>query len=93
MNLLRGTGFQGSGKGVAKEFDWASRNCPMLGKATRKKNCTGYTTDNGIYKSLFTSFSELAERKNTPVTPLPLIDNDTVKVPPVTIQKDGMGLS
>ena len=93
MNYLRGTGFEGSGKGVAEEFDWASWNCPILGKTTTKKNCTGYTNDNGIYKSLFTSFLELAGRKNTPVTPLPLIDNDTVQVLPLTIQKDGMGLS
>ena len=35
---------------------------------------------------------ELAGRKNTPVRPLPLIDNDIVQVLPVTIQKDGMGL-
>lgn len=33
---------------------------------------------------------ELAGSKNTPVTPL--IDNDTVRVVPVTIQKDGMAL-
>ena len=44
-----------------------------------------------MHKSLFTSFLELAGRTNTPVTPLPLIDNDT-QVLPVTIQKDGMGL-
>lgn len=33
---------------------------------------------------------ELLGRENTPVTPL--IDNDTVEVVPVTIQKDGMAL-
>ena len=37
-----------------------------------------------MHKSLFTSFLELAGRKNTPVTPLPLIDNDTVQVLPGT---------
>jgi len=78
---------------VAKEFDRVSWKWPMPGKTTRKKNCTGYTTDNGIHKSLFTSFLKLAGRKSTPVTPLPLIDNETVQVLPVTIQKDGMGLS
>ena len=93
MNLLRGPGFLGSGKGVAKAFDWPSWNWPIPGKTTRKKNCTGYTTDNGIHKSLFTSFLDLAGRKNIPVRPLPLIDNDTVQVLPVTIQKAGMGLS
>ena len=45
-----------------------------------------------MHKSLFTSFLELAGRKNTPVTPLPLIDNDTVQVLPGTTQKDGMSL-
>ena len=44
-----------------------------------------------MHKSLFSSFLELAGRTNTPVTPLPLIDNDT-QVLPVTIQKDRMGL-
>lgn len=34
---------------------------------------------------------ELAGRENTPVTPL--IDNDTVRVVPVTIQKYGMALT
>ena len=53
-------------------------------------NCTGYTTDNGISKSLLTSFLELTGRENTHVAPL--IDNDTVRVVPVTIQKDGMAL-
>ena len=43
-------------------------------------------------QSLFTSFLELGGGKNTPVIPLPLIDNDTVQVLPVTIQEDGMGL-
>ena len=36
MNLLRGTRFLGSGKGVAKEFDCASWNWPTPGKTTRK---------------------------------------------------------
>ena len=44
-----------------------------------------------MQKSLLTSFLELAGRTNTPVTPLPLIYNDT-QVLPVTIQKDGTGL-
>lgn len=55
MNLLRGPGFLGSGKGGEKEFDWASWNWPIPRKTTGKKNCTGYTTDNGIHKSLLTS--------------------------------------
>ena len=70
MNPLRGTGFLGSGKGWAKEFDWASLKWPILRLATRKKNCSGYTTDNGIHKSLLISFLELAGQENTPVTPV-----------------------
>ena len=90
MNLLRGPGFLGTGKGGAKKFDWTSWNWPFPGRTTRKKNCTGYTTDNGIHKCLLTSFLELAGRENSPVTPL--IDNETVRVIPVAIQKDGMAL-
>ena len=36
LNILRGTGFLGAGKGVAKEFDWGSWNWPVPGKTTRK---------------------------------------------------------
>lgn len=39
---------------------------------------------------LLTSFLELAGRENTPV--IPLIDNGTVRIVPVTIQKEGMAL-
>ncbi len=78
MNLLRGPGFLGTGKGGQKKFDWTSWNWPIPGKTTRKKKCTGYTTENGVHKNLLKSFLELAGSENSPVTPL--IDNEIVKV-------------
>ena len=90
MNLLRGPGFLGTGKGGTKTFNWASWNWPLPGKTTRKKHCTGYTNDSGIHKNLLRSFLELAGTENTQI--VPLVDNDTVRVVPVTIQKDGMAL-
>ena len=47
-------------------------------------------TDSGIHKNLLRSFLELAGTENTQI--VPLVDNDTVRVVPVTIQKDGMAL-
>ena len=90
INLLRGPGFLGTGKGGQKTFDWASWNWPLPGKTTRKRNSTGYTTDSEIHQNLLQSFLELANEKDSGVTPL--IDNDTVKIIPIALKKDGMAL-
>ena len=90
INLLRGPGFLGTRKGGEKVFDWESWNWPLPGKMTRKKNCTGYTTDSGLHKNLLQSFLELANEENSGV--IPLVDNDTVKVIPIALKKDGMAL-
>lgn len=90
INLLRGPGFVGTGKGGTKTFDWSSWNWPLPGKSTRKKNCTGYTTDSGLHKNLLQSFLKLASAENSDI--LPLVDNPTVKVVPIALKKDGMAL-
>ena len=90
INLLRGPGFLGTGKGGTKTFDWSSWNWPLPGKTTRKKSCTGYTTDSGIHKNLLQSFLELAKEKKSGV--ISLVDNETVKVIPIALKKDGMSL-
>ena len=78
----------GNGKGGEKVFDWASWNWPLPEKSTTKKNCTGYTTDSGLHKNLLQSFLELANDENSGV--IRLVDNDIVKVIPITLKKDGM---
>ena len=90
INLLRGPGFLGTGKGGVKLFDWSLWNWPLPGKTTRKKKCTGYTTDNGLHKNLLQSILELANEEQSGV--VPLMDNDTVKVIPIALKKDGMAL-
>ena len=60
INLLRGPGFLGTGKGGAKQFDWKSWNWPLPGRTTRLKN-TGYVTNSGIHKTLLLSFLRLCE--------------------------------
>ena len=70
MNLLRGPGFLGTGKGGQKEFDWTSWNCPIVGKTTRKKKCTGYTTDRTL--------QDLFEEEKIHVTVDPCLSASTV---------------
>ena len=88
INLLRGPGHLNQGKGGIKTFNWANWNWPLPGRTTRKKNCSGYTTDDGIHSYLLSSFLKLASSADSKVAPLH--EDDLVKVIPVFIAKDAM---
>lgn len=89
MNLLRGAGFHGQQKGGTFEFKWKNWNLPFVpSKSTRSKDKAGYTTKNGIIKSLLISYLLLAQLEESGVQPL--IDNPNLRVIPVCLATDGM---
>ena len=90
LNLLRGPGFLGTGKGGKKQFDWTTWNWPLPGKTTRRKNTRGYTTDSGLHKPLVQSFLSMADQNESMITPL--IDTNTVRIIPTCISQDGMSI-
>ncbi|CAG2235332.1 unnamed protein product [Mytilus edulis] len=90
LNILRGPGFLGTGKGGIKHFDWKSWNLPLPSHFARHKNVSGYTTENGIHCNLLRSFLEICAQEDSVVTSL--LNNGYTKVIPVAMQKDGMAL-
>lgn len=91
MNLLRGAGFHGQQKGGTFEFKWENWNLPFVpSKSTRSKDKAGYTTKNGIIKSLLISYLLLAQLEESGVQPL--IDNPNLRVIPVCLATDGMSI-
>ena len=90
MNLLRGPGFTGTGRGGRKSFDWSSWNFPIPSYTTRKKNSGSYTTESGIHKHMLAAFMTLCSVRGTPVHHL--VDTDSLCVIPVSLQRDGMQL-
>lgn len=75
---------------VVRRFLTGHRGTGHCPGSTRKKNCTGYTTDSGLHKNLLQRFLKLANDKNSGV--IPLVNNDTVKVIPIALKKGGMAL-
>lgn len=88
VNLLRGSGHFGQGRGGIKSFAWQNWNWPLPGRATRKKNLPGYTTDDGVHSYLLESILKLASAQDCKITPL--YEDKIVKVIPVFIAKDAM---
>lgn len=91
MNLLRGPGFSGQKSGGKFTFDWKNWNFPFIpGKTTRAKCKGGYTTRNGIQKSLLESFPLIASSEESTVCPI--ISQSSLKLIPVSYATDGMSL-
>lgn len=91
MNLLRGAGFHGQQKGGTFEFKWENWNLPFVpSKSTRSKEKAGYTTKDGIIKSLLISYLLLAQLEESGVHPL--IDQPHLRVIPVCLATDGMSI-
>lgn len=88
LNLLRGPGHLGEGRGGSKSFDWKTWNLPLPAAPTRKKNSRAYTTKCGTHKHLLRAFLELAKKLQLPA----FIDNPSVYVIPVVAMGDGMQL-
>ena len=91
MNLLRGPGFTGQKSGGKFSFDWKFWNCPfIMGRTTRVKYKGGYTTRDGIQKSLSEAFLLIATSEETLVCPI--ICQPSLKVIPVSFASDGISL-
>ena len=91
MNLLQGPGHLYQGRGGTFEFNWKDWNFPFVpSKTTRDKNTTGYTTKNGIIKSLLVAYLLLAQLKESNVKPI--LENPTIFLIPCTLVTDGLSL-
>jgi len=91
MNLLHGAGFDGKQKGGTFNFNWENWNLPFVpSKSTRSKDKAGYTTKDGIIKSLLISYLLLAQLEESGVQPL--IDQPHLRVIPVCLATDGMSI-
>ena len=91
MNLLRGPGHLNQGRGGTFEFNWKDWNFPFVpSKTTRDKNKAGYTTRNGIIKSLLVAYLLLAQLKESHVKPI--LENPTIFLIPCTLATDGLSL-
>jgi len=91
MNLLRGPGFKGQKKGGTYEFRWSDWNLPFVpSKKTRGKDKAGYTTKDGIIKSLLVSYLLIAKLEESGV--IPLIEQPHLRIIPVILATDGMSI-
>ena len=88
MHILRGEAHYGSGRGGIKSFCPEKWNLPLPSKSTRKKNKSGYTTDDGIHYNKLRAFLELAGADDSLITPL--FSNHVLQIIPVICGKDGM---
>jgi hypothetical protein len=52
MNLLRGHGNLGTGRGGAKTFNWDDYNIPLPSMTSRKGSSGGYSTKSGVLRPL-----------------------------------------
>ena len=71
MNLLPGQGHRNQGCGRTFQFNWKDWNLPFVpSKTTHDKNKAGYTTRNGIIKSLLVAYLLLSKLEDSGVQPL-----------------------
>ena len=91
MNLLRGPGHRNQGRGGTFQFNWKDWNLPFVpSKTTRDKNKAGYTTRNGIIKSLLVAYLLLSQLEDSEVQPL--LQSSSLLVIPAALATDGMSL-
>lgn len=91
MNLLRGPGHRNQGRGGTFQFNWKDWNLPFIpSKTTRDKNKAGYTTRNGIIKSLLIAYLLLAQLEDSEVQPL--LQSSSLLLIPAALATDGMSL-
>ena len=91
MNLLRGPGHLNQGRGGAFQFNWKDWNLPFVpSKTTRDKTKAGYTTHNGIIKSLLVAYLLLATQQESGVQPL--LKTKSQLLIPAALATDGLSL-
>ena len=91
MNLLRGPGHRKQGRGGTFQFDWKDWNLPFVpSKTTRDKNKAGYSTRNGVIKSLLVSYLLLSQLEDSGVQPL--LKNSSLHLIPAALATDGMSI-
>lgn len=86
FNLLTGKRMLNKGRGSAHTFSWEDYNIPL---PTPRKN-PGYTYESGILRVHLLGFLQLIANDESPVAPL--LNEQTIKVVPVSMAKDGMTL-
>lgn len=91
MNLLRDPGFKGQKKGGTYDFQWRDWNLPFIpSKKTRGKDKGGFTTKDGIIKSLLVSYLLLAQVEES--RGVPLIEQPHLCIIPVSLATDGISI-
>lgn len=91
MNLLRGLGHRNQGCAGTFQFNWKDRNLPFVPlKTSRHKNKAGYTTRNGIIKSLLIAYLLLSQLEDSEVQPL--LQSSSLLLIPAALATDGMSL-
>ena len=79
------------GSGGTFQFNWKDWNLPFVpSKTTRDKNKAGYTTRNGVIKSLLVCYLLLSQLEDSGVQPL--LKNSGLHFIPVAIATDGMSI-
>lgn len=91
LNLLRGPGHINQGRGGTFQFNWKDWNFPFVpSKTTRDKCKAGYTTHNGIIKSLLVAYLLIATQQESGVEPL--LRNKSQLLIPAALATDGLSL-
>lgn len=91
MNLLRGPGHRNQGRGGTFQFNWKDWNLPFVpSKTTRDKNKAGYTTRNGVIKSLLVAYLLLSKLEDSGVQPL--VHSSSLLLIPTALATDGLSL-
>ena len=91
LNLLRGPGHINQGRGGTFQFNWKDWNFPFVpSKTTRDKCKAGYTTHNGIIKSLLVAYLLIATQQESGVEPL--LRNKSQLLIPAALTTDGLSL-
>ena len=83
---VRGPMWAGCGRGGTKMPELAKPNLGGPSLQTLRKHTAGYTYESGVNKFWMISFLRLTKDA------LPLFDNESVKVTPITLQNDGTAL-
>ena len=91
MNLFRGPGHRKQGLSGTFQFNWKDWNFRFVpSKTTTDKNKVGYTTRNGITRSLLVSYLLLFKLEDSGVQPL--LKNSSLHLIPAALATDGMNI-
>lgn len=87
FNLLTGKRMFQRGRGSAHDFRWEDNNIPLPLPMSRNE---GYVYESGLIRAYLVAFLNIAFSQGSQATSL--VDNDALKVIPVSMAKDGFTL-